>query len=278
MDNETLRKVQLVQLEMAKEVKRVCRENGINYFLDSGTLLGAVRHKGFIPWDDDLDLGMLREDYEKFCRIAPSKLSSRYYLQTWDNDSTFALPYAKLRKKGTIYQEKKSENQQSSGFFIDIFPFDYALENEQERSRMVDRLVSLERRLLMKCHYTPWEEEGGVNRKKKAGYLYYRAGAALASREELIRHYKELVESVPASPLRYEQTGKKNMIRVFDGSIWNGQRTALFEDTEFSVPYGTEKRLETEYGDYMTPPPEDQRENRHMIVKLDFGPDGETKA
>ena len=74
MDNETLRKVQLAQLEIAKEIKRVCDENNIKYFLDSGTLLGAVLHKGFIPWDDDMDIGMLRDEYEKFLQIAPEKL------------------------------------------------------------------------------------------------------------------------------------------------------------------------------------------------------------
>ena len=76
MEKDVLRKVQLTQLEIAKEIRRVCEENDIPYFLCDGTLLGAVRHGGFIPWDDDMDLGMLRKDYEKFCRIAPEKLKA----------------------------------------------------------------------------------------------------------------------------------------------------------------------------------------------------------
>ena len=74
MEQELLRRVQLTLLEIAVEIKRVCEENDIRYFLSDGTLLGAVRHQGFIPWDDDMDMGMLRADYEKFCRIAPKAL------------------------------------------------------------------------------------------------------------------------------------------------------------------------------------------------------------
>lgn len=96
MDKEVLRKAQMVQLEIAKEIKRICEENGIRYWLDGGTLIGAIRHNGFIPWDDDLDLGMLREDYEKFLVIAPLKLQKEYELLTWENNQKYPHAFAKV--------------------------------------------------------------------------------------------------------------------------------------------------------------------------------------
>ena len=87
MRPEELKKLQQTQLEIALEIKRVCQENEIPFFLEGGTFLGAVRHKGFIPWDDDMDIAMLRADYDRFCRIAPEKLGEKYCFQNWHTDS-----------------------------------------------------------------------------------------------------------------------------------------------------------------------------------------------
>ena len=87
MEQELLRKVQLTLLEIAVEIKRVCEENDIKYFLSDGSFLGAVRHQGFIPWDDDMDMGMLRADSEKFCRIAADALKPEYCLESGHTDS-----------------------------------------------------------------------------------------------------------------------------------------------------------------------------------------------
>lgn len=92
-----------------KDIDKVCTENHIKYWLYAGTLIGAVRHNGFIPWDDDLDVAMLREDYERFLKVAPKCLGNRYFIQTWESDPGFALPLAKVRKNDTIYLDSGSQ-------------------------------------------------------------------------------------------------------------------------------------------------------------------------
>ena len=101
-----LRNVQLVQLEIAKEVKRICEQNNISYFMDGGTLLGAVRHKGFIPWDDDIDVCMPPADYQKFIKIF--KNDNKYFLQTIETDKYFHTLFAKIRKNNTCMVETEN--------------------------------------------------------------------------------------------------------------------------------------------------------------------------
>ena len=118
---------QKIMLEMLSIAHKICEENHIRYFLDGGTLLGAIRHDGFIPWDDDVDISMPRKDYERFLEIAPRLLPEGYFLQTTETDPGIDIPFAKIRKKGTLlleFQEDGSEPYHH-GIYIDIFPFDY---------------------------------------------------------------------------------------------------------------------------------------------------------
>ncbi|MBU5430651.1 LicD family protein [Kineothrix sp. MSJ-39] len=270
MEKEMLRKVQMAQLDIAKEIKRVCDENDIKYFLDSGTLIGAIRHKGFIPWDDDLDIGMLRCDYEKFCNIVDRELGSDYTWQSWHTDENYAHPFGKVRKKNTIYiEERGGRKLKEKGFYVDVFPFDFAPKNKKERDRLVKQRVHLARMILMKCNYKIWQNAGKTDFVKRIGYLCYQIMACFSSHKKLVEKYEKLVKNVPENSVVYEQIGKMNT-HYYDVDWLNDVQLCKFEDAEFNIPIGTHERLTEEYGDYMQLPPKSQRENRHSIIEIKF--------
>lgn len=269
-----LRRVQLTQLEIAREIKRVCEENDIRFFLLGGTYLGAVRHQGFIPWDDDMDLGMLRGEYEKFCRIAPEKLGPDYCLQTWYTEPNYGLPFGKVMKRGTVYLEsKKSRRLQENGIYVDIFPFDSVPQDLQQRQKLAKHLLRLYRLRLMKCGYKPWMEEDKVLWHKRLGYLFYQFQALFCGKQALARDYDALAEAQPDTDTVSEQSGMAQPLYV--RREWcEDLVNYTFEGEQFPAPRAYDEFLTIYYGDYMQLPPEDQRENRHQIVQVDFG-DGE---
>ncbi len=126
-EDKTVAAAQKVMLEILLEIHRICEKHNIPYTLIAGTLLGAVRHKGFIPWDDDCDIAMMREDYERFLLVAPKELSEDYFLQTKQTDKCYPLNFAKVRKNNTVLIEtgETGEENYHHGIFVDIFPFDY---------------------------------------------------------------------------------------------------------------------------------------------------------
>jgi lipopolysaccharide cholinephosphotransferase len=127
MGQNTLIKLRSVMLELLDEFVRICDENNLVYFLTAGTLLGAVRHKGFIPWDDDMDIAMPRNDYEKFLDICDMDDASNYYAlsnRSPNNAVHHNKQFAKFCKKGTVYVESNVDPNRYSGIFIDIFPYD----------------------------------------------------------------------------------------------------------------------------------------------------------
>lgn len=126
LDSKTLRKLQLTELELMKEVDRICRKNDIKYSLDGGTLLGAIRHNGFIPWDDDADIMMSRSEYDKFYEACKTDLDyQKYFLQEFRTDPEYRWGYSKMRKNGTVFQRKGQEHVKChTGVCIDLFIFD----------------------------------------------------------------------------------------------------------------------------------------------------------
>lgn len=126
IDDKTLRKIQMIQLEMLVEVDRICKKCGIHYNIIAGTLLGAVRHGGYIPWDDDADVALLRSEYERFREACRTELDkTRFYFQDHRNTKGYRWGYGKLRRKNTLFLREFQEHMPyRQGIFIDVFPLD----------------------------------------------------------------------------------------------------------------------------------------------------------
>ena len=126
LEKDLLRKLQMTELEMLIEVDRICRKHDIRYSLDGGTLLGAIRHDGFIPWDDDADVVMLRPEYDKFYEACKQELDTeRFFLQEYRTDKSYRWGYSKMRRNGTVFLREGQEHVKChQGVFIDIFLYD----------------------------------------------------------------------------------------------------------------------------------------------------------
>ena len=274
MIDEELRKVQLVQLEIAKEIKRICDENEIKYFIDGGTLLGAVRHQGFIPWDDDLDIGMLRADYEKFLKIAPQKLDEKYFLQTWHQKDGYGLAFAKVQKRNTVFLEKLAASVKTQhGIFVDIFPYDNYPDNKEDQKQQGMRITITKKLMTAKCKYRPWDAENHFDLKKYIGYIPLRILALFFKKEKMVQFYEKNATAFNKieTDMLFAQAIEPYGEFAIPKECVDQLVELKFEDTTFKAMSMYDKYLTLFYGDYMTPPPEGKRENRHGIVKIDFG-------
>ncbi len=281
MDQITLRKVQLVQLEIAKEIKRVCEQNNIGYFLDSGTLLGAVRHKGFIPWDDDMDMGMLRADYEHFLRIAPQALNPQYVLLCWQEDERYPHQFAKVMKRGTLYHEETNHGGSFEGIFVDVFPYDRLPEDRQALKHTRFCLTAYRAMIRAKCKYQTWTSHGKFHVKRWIKNLPFRILSLFYKRADLRMRYDRLAQSHNQdAPFRYYVS--QGVETYGDWCIPHHcleEFTELpFEDTSFRVPKDYDAYLTHAYGNYMTLPPVEKRGDQHSIVEVHFGDACDTYA
>lgn len=274
IDNGTLRKLQLTQKEILDEIVRVCKNNGIGYFLAYGTLLGAVRHRGFIPWDDDLDICMMREDYEKFIRIASSELAESYYCVNPFNTENYGVLFAKVMKKGTVYVEENAPDCLKGGIFVDVFPLDVYGEKALNNPSVTHRYFELKRMLLSKCGYNV-----AKSLRAKLSMTLVRIRAMFLSK-------KTLLDKIALEQKKIEATGNDYAVAVcgsatgktFNKKIrreWFDHVVELeFEGDRYSCPSNFDEVLRADYGDYMQLPPEDKRYGHHGITELSFG-DGE---
>ena len=175
-----------------------------------------------------------------------------------------------MRKRGTLYLEAKSHRLEENGFYVDIFPYDAVSPDAEKRQETAGRLLKIYRTKLMKSHYQPWRENEKILWKKRIGYLYYQARALFADQESLAKAYDALATALPENGYVCEQSAMTKP-DAYEKAWCQALTDVTFEGETFKAPAEYDKFLTTLYGDYMQLPPENQRENRHQIVQIDFG-------
>ncbi len=258
---EEVRRLQMYELDILKEVDRVCRENGITYYLGEGTLLGAIRHQGFIPWDDDVDLIMPREDLDKFMQICDEKLKPNYRLQFYHNVKNYWVqsPKVRLLDETEFSQTALRKFTQHTGPYIDIFPLDYAPDSDKVLEKQ-NRYIKRYRRLLFL--------KTGFSSPKNLLQKLMKFCAKFISVTNIHKKInKKAVKYNHASRKRICNFGSYYAIKkeVFPVEMFGEPIYVPFEDGQFPVPREYDAVLTTIYGDYMKLPPKNKQIAKHSF-------------
>lgn len=275
-DDETLRKMQLMELDILKDVDRVCREHGIEYFLDSGSALGAARHNGFIPWDDDIDIGMMRDDYDKFLSIGSEALGDRFVLSEPATNANHSAMFAKVWLKGTkFYTTETLDAGVHQGVGIDVLPYDVLSEDEavaRKQQRSCD--------LLQKLLYLYHSKNVVVPHKGILGSLERAACVVAHGFLRVFSSHEHLVERFEKAALAgadHPGTISTCMPYVSVGTYPTSALVPVvyheFEDGQFPVPAKLEGYLEIMFGNWRELPPVGER-RQHAPVELDLNVEG----
>ncbi len=261
-----LRRLQLTQLEILKVFDSFCKQYGLKYSLYAGSLLGAVRHKGFIPWDDDLDVCMSRKEYDRFLSLWEEKAPLGYLLQNKENSKYFDQSFSKIRKDHTTFLQDEIEiGNHHTGIFLDVFPIDRIPNGRLQRAFFKWHCMKYQ---LLTREFSP-----------PCGSFFIKAGAAIIlftipkQRRERVRQneLKKIVRYNGDHRLETIAIETVQSLRVpFAPDLLDKFVMLPFEDGEFMCFADWDDLLRRQYGDYMKLPREEERAWKHHPILIDF--------
>ena len=260
-----VKKLKKIELEIFKEFVCVCEKLNIEYYALGGTCLGAVRHQGFIPWDDDIDVGLKREDYELFIREGQKLLNKNLFIQTINTDCEYKHNFAKIRKSDTTFIETSVKNDHiNHGVYMDVFPLDFCTDKKIPykvlwfKLNLVNGYIN--KSFIDVSEKITWK---GAILKFIYPILFKSVNDALKKRERIYKSVKEssLIANFGGA------WGEKEVVpaKIFEESI-----ELPFEDIKMKVPKLYKDYLKCLYGDYMKLPPLEQRVTHHYTEVLDL--------
>ena len=260
MKEMTLREIQLFTLEILKQVHKFCVENSIKYSLSYGTLLGAIRHKGFIPWDDDIDIMMTRPDYDRFCQTFSAPGLQVVSRQTRKDCLVGFARVCDTLKTGVQSMEPWIRRQGNLGLWIDIFPIDYATDDyksfhlfHQRLKQMHIKTLRLRKNLRPFTSQRPFKYNLNTLKKRLFSYFMRRPEYYLKARDRMIK------ETPFGSTGHISQLAFTGDEIYLESSVMNSYHLVPFEDTQFYVIDRYDDFLKNKYGDYMELPPKEER-------------------
>lgn len=261
MDEETLKRVQMTVNEILTVIDKFCRKYAIPYYLFYGSELGAVRHHGFIPWDDDADIIMFRKDYDRFRELWLQNPVEGYFFQDVETDKGYNMKFAKIRKKNTAFAEVQNKAlNMHHGIFVDIFVLDDYVKNGFLR-RVTELITMFD--FNAKRRYVP----------EHAGRYLYRVTNQVFKNDKIRNWWYQKVfpklkkdDTMCSDILSFTFSHKYDFKREWLGT----PQYVDYDGFQLPVPENTHETLKVCYGDYMTPPPEERQISTHKPYYLSF--------